>query len=97
MSKDSQIHRSVLGIRTRIEAGCTIEDTLIMGADHYQTHPNQRSGVEVGSVPIGIGANTIIRRAIVDKNARIGSNVKLINKQEIEEAFMMITTTDKHR
>ncbi|MDM9385671.1 glucose-1-phosphate adenylyltransferase [Chlorogloeopsis sp. ULAP01] len=78
--KDSQIYHSVLGIRTQIEAGCTIEDTLIMGADYYQTHTKPES------VPIGIGANTIIRRVIVDKNARIGSNVELINKQQIEEA-----------
>ncbi|MFQ4145811.1 glucose-1-phosphate adenylyltransferase [Chlorogloeopsis sp. ULAP02] len=84
--KDSQIHHSVLGIRTQVEAGCTIEDTLIMGADYYQTHTKQQSNVAPESVPIGIGENTIIRRAIVDKNARIGSNVQLINKQQIEEA-----------
>lgn len=84
--KDSQIHHSVLGIRTQIEAGCTIEDTLIMGADYYQPHIEQRSDLDLASVPIGIGANTNIRRAIVDKNARIGRNVQLINKEQIEEA-----------
>ncbi|NJM70475.1 MAG: glucose-1-phosphate adenylyltransferase [Scytonema sp. RU_4_4] len=84
--KNCQILHSVLGIRTRIEAGCTIEDTLIMGADYYQPYAEQRSNLDLLSVPIGIGANTKIRRAIVDKNAHIGRNVQLINKEHIEEA-----------
>ncbi|MBW4636087.1 MAG: glucose-1-phosphate adenylyltransferase [Iphinoe sp. HA4291-MV1] len=84
--KDCQISHSVLGIRTRIEAGCSIQDTLIMGADYYQSYAEQRSDLDLKSVPIGIGANTTIRRTIVDKNARIGRNVQLINKEQIEEA-----------
>ncbi|MEO0949304.1 MAG: glucose-1-phosphate adenylyltransferase, partial [Cyanobacteria bacterium J06641_5] len=39
-----------------------------------------------GEVPLGIGANTTIRRAIVDKNARIGQNVLIVNKDRVEES-----------
>lgn len=84
--KDCQIHRSVLGIRTRIESGCTIQDALIMGADYYQPSAEREADIERGGVPIGIGANTTIRRAIIDKNARIGRDVQIINKDQVEEA-----------
>ena len=84
--KECRIHHSVLGIRTRIESDCTIEDTLIMGADFYETFAERASGSQGRNTPVGIGAGTTIRRAIVDKNARIGHNVQIINKDRIEEA-----------
>ncbi len=86
--KNCSITHSVLGVRSRIEAGSTIEDTLIMGADHYQPFAERQSGQGCGSdeVPLGIGADTVIRRAIIDKNARIGCNVQIINKDRVEEA-----------
>ncbi len=84
--KECRIHHSVLGIRTRIESDCTIEDTLIMGADFYEPFAERTSGLQEGQVPVGIGTGTTIRRAIIDKNARIGRNVQIINKDRIEEA-----------
>ncbi len=84
--KSCRIHHSVLGIRSRIEAGCVIEDSLIMGADYYQPFAERRSDCNRTSVPLGIGANTTIRRAIIDKNVHIGCDVQIINKDRIEEA-----------
>ena len=84
--KECRIDHSVLGLRSRVEAGCVIEDTLLMGSDFYQPFSERQSGLQEGQVPLGIGANTVIRRAIVDKNARIGRNVKIVNKDNIEEA-----------
>lgn len=84
--KECRIHHSVLGVRSRIEAGCVIEDTLIMGADLYEAFAERQSDMQQGVVPLGIGAETTIRRAIIDKNARIGRNVKIINKDRVEDA-----------
>lgn len=84
--KNCRIHHSILGVRARIEAGCTIEDSLIMGADFYQPFAERQSNCNDGMIPLGIGANTTIRRAIVDKNARIGCDVRIINKDRVEEA-----------
>ena len=84
--KECRIHHSVLGVRTRIESDCTIEDTLIMGADFYEPFAERKSGSQEGDVPVGIGSGTTIRRAIIDKNARIGRNVQIINKDRVEEA-----------
>lgn len=84
--KTCQIQHSVLGVRSRIEAGCRIEESLVMGADFYQPFAEQQFNGENGNIPLGIGANTIIRRAIVDKNAHIGCDVQIINKDRVEEA-----------
>ncbi|GAB4533905.1 MAG: glucose-1-phosphate adenylyltransferase [Pleurocapsa sp.] len=84
--KECRVHHSVLGVRTRIEANCTIEDTLIMGSDFYEPFAERQSGLQKGGVPVGIGSNSTIRRAIVDKNARIGRNVQIVNKDRVEES-----------
>ncbi|MEG4291896.1 glucose-1-phosphate adenylyltransferase [Microcoleus sp. C2C3] len=84
--KECRIDHSVLGVRSRIEAGCTIQDTLVLGADFYEPDAERHSSLDSGGVALGIGTDTTIRRAIVDKNARIGRNVQLINKDRVEEA-----------
>jgi glucose-1-phosphate adenylyltransferase len=84
--KECRINNSVIGIRARIEANCTIEDSLIMGSDFYEPFAERQSGLQNGGVPVGIGAGTTIRKAIVDKNARIGRNVQIVNKERVEEA-----------
>lgn len=84
--KDCTIHHSVLGVRSRVESGSLIQDTLIMGADYYQAYGERQSGVGNGTIPVGIGSGCTIREAIVDKNARIGQNVQIINKDRVEES-----------
>ncbi len=84
--KNCRIHHSVLGIRSRVTEGCVIEDALLMGADFYETTADRQDLNKQGEIPIGIGRNSTIRRAIVDKNARIGSNVMIVNKEGIDEA-----------
>lgn len=84
--KNCQIHHSVLGIRSRVESGCTIQDSLLMGADHYQPFAERQTDCSEQAIPLGIGANTTIRGAIIDKNARIGCDVQIINKDRVEEA-----------
>jgi glucose-1-phosphate adenylyltransferase len=85
--KNCRVHHSVLGVRTKISQGCTIEDSLIMGADYYQSFTESPSpDLDSEYIPLGIGQDSIIRRAIVDKNAHIGANVQIINKDNVEEA-----------
>jgi glucose-1-phosphate adenylyltransferase len=84
--KNCSITHSVLGIRSRVESGCLIEDSLIMGADFYQPFAERESDCDNNQIPLGIGSDTTIRRAIIDKNARIGCNVQIINKDQVQEA-----------
>jgi glucose-1-phosphate adenylyltransferase len=84
--KQCRIEHSVLGLRSRIESGCVIKDTLFAGADFYQPFAEQTSSARGIQVPVGVGCNTTIQRAIIDKNACIGRNVQIINKHQVEEA-----------
>jgi glucose-1-phosphate adenylyltransferase len=70
---DAEISRSLIGVRSRIHAGAVIRDSLVMGADFYET-PDR---VRPDAPPMGIGEGTVIERAIVDKNARIGRDVRI--------------------
>lgn len=80
----AHITRSIIGLRSRIEAGAQIEDTVLMGADFYQTLEEMREDFAAGLPRIGIGRGAVVRRAIIDKNARIGANVSLTNEHGIE-------------
>jgi len=74
---DANIEHSIIGIRSRIEAGATIKNAIIMGHDDYETPEEIQACQARGIPPLGIGKNTFIERAIVDKNARIGDNVRI--------------------
>jgi glucose-1-phosphate adenylyltransferase len=84
--KDCTIEHSVLGVRSRVESGCTIDNALLMGSDFYQPFPERMDCIERGDIPIGIGPDSTIRRAIIDKNARIGRKVAIVNKDNVQEA-----------
>ncbi|MCA1817981.1 MAG: glucose-1-phosphate adenylyltransferase, partial [Acidobacteria bacterium] len=80
------IQRSIIGLRSRIEPGARLEETYLMGADYYQSIEEMLADATSGHPRIGVGENTVIRRAIVDKNARIGANCRLLNEAGVREA-----------
>ncbi|MDZ7725487.1 MAG: glucose-1-phosphate adenylyltransferase [candidate division KSB1 bacterium] len=82
----SHIRNSLIGIRTYINENAIIENSLIMGADFLIKDEKQQALLDNGEIPIGVGPNTVIKRAIVDKNARIGANVRIINQDDIQES-----------
>lgn len=86
--KNCQVHHSVLGVRSRISAGCVIRDSLLMGSDYYQKFEAKQAIREqaIDTIPVGIGPNSVVQRAIVDKNACIGRDVQIVNKDHVEEA-----------
>ncbi len=84
--KQCNITRTVIGLRQRIGANCEIENALLMGSDYYESTSESIQHLTRGKVPVGIGEGTVIKQAIVDKNARIGRNVKIVNKENIQEA-----------
>lgn len=83
--KECTVQRSVIGIRSRIETGCVIDHALLMGSDFYESPPERLQSLESGKIPLGVGANTRIRKAIIDKNTRIGRNVQIVNKEGVVE------------
>jgi len=69
---DAHIDRAIIGVRSIIESGATIRNSVIMGADFYEELAER---TDRNVPPIGIGRNSVVDRAIIDKNARIGENV----------------------
>jgi glucose-1-phosphate adenylyltransferase len=82
----AKINRSLIGLRSRIGEGAQIEASYMMGADYYQTLEDMLADRDADRPRIGVGERTTIRRAIVDKNARIGKDVRLLNEDGIESA-----------
>lgn len=72
----AMVRDSILGVRSRVQPGATIQDCYVMGADYFEAAEELRDG----RTAIGIGEGSYIRRAIVDKNARIGRGVQLVNR-----------------
>jgi glucose-1-phosphate adenylyltransferase len=71
---DALIEHSLLGVRSRVQAGATIRDSLVMGQD-YSDSPERAPSPDAPTMGIGHGA--WIERTIVDKNARIGDDVRI--------------------
>ena len=68
---DAHLERCVIGVRSIIQSGATIRDSIVMGADYFE----QDRQVDEKQPAIGIGRNCVIDRAIIDKNARIADGV----------------------
>ncbi len=81
-----QIHHSIIGLRSRIGESAVIEDSVIMGADFYQSIEDIEQDRNSNTLPIGIGRNCVIKKAIIDKNTRIGDGVKIINQKNLNSA-----------
>jgi glucose-1-phosphate adenylyltransferase len=71
----SVLDEAVIGIRSRIGAECKIRRSILMGADFFETPAQQAENVRRGRPDIGIGAESVIEDAIIDKNVRIGKRV----------------------
>ena len=75
-----EVKDSVVGIRTHIHPGTRVTRSVLLGADFYEQE------TPADSVPLGIGRDVVLDRVIVDKNARIGSGVRLVNETSVQEA-----------
>ena len=80
----ASIKNSIVGIRSIIRDNVTIENSIIMGADYYESNMIKKENKACKKINIGINENTIINNAIIDKNARIGKNCKIINVNNID-------------
>jgi glucose-1-phosphate adenylyltransferase len=80
----SLIRDSIIGIRSRIGENTIIEQSVIMGADYFESAEEIEANSRRGIPNIGIGRNCEIRRAIIDKNARIGDNCRLVNAKNAQ-------------
>jgi glucose-1-phosphate adenylyltransferase len=78
--RDATIDHSVIGLRSAIQRKVSIKKSVVMGADYFEFESRTKS-----EVPFGIGEGTTIENAIIDKNVRIGRNVKIKNVKNAKE------------
>lgn len=74
---DSYLKRCVIGIRSVLREGTRLENVIMMGSDSFESSADRERNREKGIPDVGVGMNCEIKNAIIDKGARIGSNVKL--------------------
>jgi glucose-1-phosphate adenylyltransferase len=79
-----RVRKSIIGLRSRIDEDVDIEDSIVMGSDFFESLSEIGWNIENSRPHIGIGEKTKIRRAIIDKNVRIGKNVQLVNNDNVQ-------------
>jgi glucose-1-phosphate adenylyltransferase len=74
---NATITNSIVGIRTIIESGASLNGVVCMGADYYESEKQKQQNAEARVPNLGIGRGTIVKRAIIDKNACIGEGCRI--------------------
>ncbi len=86
IGKGSVIENSVIGVRAQIGDDVTIRNSYVMGADSFELPKGLQADLRSGRPGIGIGAGSVVENAIIDKNARLGRRVRLINEGGVVNA-----------
>ncbi len=88
----SRIENSVIGIRTRIGSGTTVVSSYIMGNDFYESLDDMSKSTKSGLPIVGIGHRCHIQNAIIDKDCRIGNDVRIIGGAHLPNADTSLFT-----
>jgi glucose-1-phosphate adenylyltransferase len=78
--------RTILGVRSRVGRDVTLRDTVLIGADRYEARAQCEENRRRGLPDLGVGDGSVIERAILDKDCRIGRGVRIVNSQSVQEA-----------
>ena len=84
IEEGSVIENSVIGLRCHIGRNVVIRDSILMGNDFYESPDDIAAHCANGHPPLGVGEGTHIEGAIIDKNCRIGRNVRIVNEQGVD-------------
>lgn len=86
IGRGAVIENSVIGVRSIIGENVTIRDTYFMGADYYEQPHDIAENQRLGQPNLGVAAGSVIERAIVDKTARIGPGVRILNETGVVDS-----------
>jgi glucose-1-phosphate adenylyltransferase len=81
----ARVEHSVVGLRSRIGRNAVIRDSVIIGADRFETDAERAQNRQRGVPDLVLGDNCVVERAIIDKDARIGNNVRIVNSKGLAE------------
>jgi glucose-1-phosphate adenylyltransferase len=82
--RGARILNSVVGIRSLVGEAVELDRVMMMGADFYEDEEEFTYNRQMGIPDIGIGKGSLVRKAIIDKNAHIGDNVRILNEERIQ-------------
>lgn len=85
IQEGARLERCVIGLRSSIGRHATLRDTVLIGADRYETERERAANRKLEVPDFGVGEGTVIERAIVDKDCRIGRNVRIVNRRALQE------------
>jgi glucose-1-phosphate adenylyltransferase len=81
----TQMTRCILGVRSRVGANVQLRDAIVLGADRFETEAERADNRKHGIPDLGIGDGSVIEGAILDKDCRIGKNVRIVNQRNVQE------------
>jgi glucose-1-phosphate adenylyltransferase len=82
----ARLERAVIGVRSVIGRNVTVRDSVLLGANYYEGEHRSRRLTGRDVPPLGVGDNSVLERVILDKNCRIGRNVRIVNQHKAREA-----------
>jgi glucose-1-phosphate adenylyltransferase len=80
----AQMKHCVIGVRSRIGRDVRLQDTVLIGADRFERDVDRAANRARGLPDLGVGDGSVIQRAILDKDCRIGRNVQIVNRRQVE-------------
>ncbi len=86
VGEGSQLERSVIGLRSHIGRNVVVRDSVLMGADRYETEAERAANRSRGIPDFLLGDGAVVERAILDKDCRIGRNVRIVNRDGLTNA-----------
>jgi glucose-1-phosphate adenylyltransferase len=91
IGRGSVIENSVIGVRARVADNVTIRNCYIMGIDVLEERNSHAENVRLGRPALGVGEHSVVEGAIIDKNARIGRNVRVTNQRGTTDSEEQLT------
>ena len=80
----SRLEKTVIGIRSRVGAGTTMVSTYMMGCDYFETIEEMERAKAKGLPQMGVGDRCYIKNCIIDKNVRMGNDVRINGGDQLE-------------
>lgn len=81
----AKLDHCLLGVRSRVGCNATLRDTIIIGADRFENAADRAANQARGIPDFSVGDGSVIERAILDKDCRVGRNVRIVNRKGLEE------------
>jgi glucose-1-phosphate adenylyltransferase len=86
VGEGTTLERCIIGVRGRIGRNVTLKDSVLMGSDYIESEQDRLNNRKTGVPDFTVGDGSVIESAIIDKDCRIGKDVKIINARKLEEA-----------